>query len=84
MNILTIDTRYGFFLSRLYLIFGHHPQIGVVLNIIFSLGIITLSYYIVRRIWHEQIARWVVVGSAVKPDLLLSNGADGVYVFIEI
>jgi 4-amino-4-deoxy-L-arabinose transferase-like glycosyltransferase len=62
---------YPFFLSRLYLIFGHHPQLAVIANIIFSLGIVLLCYLIVRRIWDEQIARWSMIILIFFPSQLL-------------
>lgn len=62
---------YPFFLSRLYLVFGHHPQLGVIANTIFSLGIIFLSHLIVRRIWDEQTARWTMLILIFFPSQLL-------------
>ncbi len=62
---------FPFFLSRLYLIFGHHPQLGVAANIVFSLAIIVLSYLIVRKIWNEQIARWSVIILTFFPSQIL-------------
>ena len=62
---------FPFFLSRLYLIFGHHPQLGVAANIVFSLAIIVLSYLIVQKIWNEQIARWNVMILTFFPSQIL-------------
>jgi 4-amino-4-deoxy-L-arabinose transferase-like glycosyltransferase len=62
---------YPFFLSRLYLLFGHHPQLGVGANIIFSLGIIIFTYLIVRKIWNEKIARWTMIILTLFPSQIL-------------
>jgi len=62
---------YPFFLSRLYLVFGHHPLLGVAANIFFSLCIILLSYLIVKNIWNEQIARWTAILLTFFPSQIL-------------
>jgi 4-amino-4-deoxy-L-arabinose transferase-like glycosyltransferase len=62
---------YPFFLSRVYWIFGHYPQLGVVANIIFSLGILILTYLIVRKIWDEKIARWSMIILTFFPSQIL-------------
>ncbi|MBN1212053.1 MAG: glycosyltransferase family 39 protein [candidate division Zixibacteria bacterium] len=48
---------YPFFLSRIYMLFGHQPQIGVFANILLNLGICYLTYKIVRKVWSEKTAR---------------------------
>lgn len=60
-----------FLLSRLYLIFGHSPQLGVIANLFFSLAIIVLSFLIVRKIFGLQIARWTAVLLAFFPSQIL-------------
>nr|MBN2276206.1 glycosyltransferase family 39 protein [candidate division Zixibacteria bacterium] len=62
---------YPFFLSRLYAIFGTHPQIGAVANIALSLAIMLISYLIIRRILNEGSARWTMVILAFFPSQLL-------------
>jgi len=62
---------YPFFLSRLYLIFGHHPQVGTIANVVFSLTIVWLSYLIIRKIFDENIARWTMIILVFFPSQLL-------------
>jgi 4-amino-4-deoxy-L-arabinose transferase-like glycosyltransferase len=62
---------YPFFLSRLYWIFGHHPQLGVIANVIFSMAIIWLSYLLARKIWNERVARWTLVFLTFFPSQIL-------------
>ncbi len=49
---------YPFFLSRLYVLFGHSYTAGAVANILLGTAIVLLTYLIVRRIWSEPVARW--------------------------
>jgi 4-amino-4-deoxy-L-arabinose transferase-like glycosyltransferase len=62
---------YPFFLSRLYVLFGHHPQLAAVANIVFSLAIVYISYLIVRKIWSENVARWTMIILIFFPSQLL-------------
>lgn len=52
---------YPFFLSRLYLLFGHVPIMGAVANIFFGTAIVLLAYLIARKTWNESIARWTML-----------------------
>jgi 4-amino-4-deoxy-L-arabinose transferase-like glycosyltransferase len=52
---------YPFFLSRLYLMFGHVPITGAVANIFFGMAMVLLAYLIVRKIWNESTARWTML-----------------------
>ncbi len=62
---------YPFLLSRLYLLFGHVPQIGAYINVILSLSIVVLTYYIVRKVFDELIARWSTVIVLLFPSQIL-------------
>ncbi|MFQ5453414.1 MAG: ArnT family glycosyltransferase, partial [Candidatus Zixiibacteriota bacterium] len=62
---------YPFFLSRLYLIFGHEPIAATAVNIFFSLAIVFLSYLIIRRIWNEQVSRWTMLILIFFPSQIL-------------
>ncbi len=62
---------YPFLLSRIYLLFGHVPQMGAVANIILGLSIPLLTYFIVRRIWSDALARWTMVIVTVFPSQVL-------------
>ncbi len=52
---------FPFFLSRLYLVFGHQPVLGTVANIFFGLAIALFTYLIIRRIWGERVSRWAML-----------------------
>jgi 4-amino-4-deoxy-L-arabinose transferase-like glycosyltransferase len=62
---------YPFFLSRLYLLFGHAPMAGVMANVLLSLVISFLSYLIARRVFGEQPARWSVLIMLFFPSQIL-------------
>jgi len=62
---------YPFFLSRIYWLFGHQPQIGIFANILINLGICYLTYKIVRKIWSEKIARLAFVILIFFPSQIL-------------
>jgi len=62
---------YPFFLSRLYLVFGHAPLAGVLANVFLSLAISLLSYLIARRAFDERIARWALVIMLFFPSQIL-------------
>ncbi len=74
-----------FFLSRLYLVFGHHPQIGIVANVAFGTGVVNFTWRLVRRIWGESRARWAALIVAVMPnELLFTNvlGSEGLFTLL--
>ncbi len=52
---------YPFFLSRMYLLFGHVPLLGAIANIFLGTAIVLLAYLIARKIWNESIARWTML-----------------------
>ncbi len=52
---------YPYFLSRLYLIFGDSPTVGAIANLFLGMMIPLLTYFIVRKIWTESIARWTML-----------------------
>ncbi|UCC45050.1 MAG: glycosyltransferase family 39 protein, partial [Candidatus Zixiibacteriota bacterium] len=60
-----------FFLSRLYLVFGHHILAGLVANIVFGAITVWLSYMIARRVWNESVARWTALIMALLPSQVL-------------
>ncbi|MDD3733129.1 MAG: glycosyltransferase family 39 protein [candidate division Zixibacteria bacterium] len=62
---------YPFFLSRLYWLFGHQPQVGVFANILLNLGICYLAYLIIRKIWLEKVARLTLVIMLLFPSQIL-------------
>ncbi|MFZ5981898.1 MAG: glycosyltransferase family 39 protein [Candidatus Zixiibacteriota bacterium] len=62
---------YPFFLSRIYLIFGHQPQIGIFANILLNLGICYLGYRLIRIIWGEKIARLTLIILVFFPSQIL-------------
>ena len=62
---------YPFFLSRLYLIFGHEPQIGIFANILINLGICYLGYRVIKIVWGEKIARLAFVILIFFPSQIL-------------
>jgi len=62
---------YPFFLSRLYLIFGHNPIAGAVANVFLSLAISYLSYLIARRVFDEKTARWTALIMLFFPSQIL-------------
>jgi len=71
-----------FFLSRLYMLFGHSPHIGIIANIGFGVGIVYLTWRLVRRIWGEYPARWAALIVAVIPsEVLFTNilGSEGLF-----
>lgn len=61
---------YPFFLSRLYLLFGHEPFVGALANVFLGTAIVWLSYLIVKRAWSEREARWTLLFMAVFPSQL--------------
>jgi len=62
---------YPFFLSRLYALFGHYPQLGVTANVLLSLLIIFLACRIARLIWNDRVARWTAIIVALFPSQIL-------------
>jgi 4-amino-4-deoxy-L-arabinose transferase-like glycosyltransferase len=62
---------YPFWLSRLYLVFGHEPLACVIANVFFGTATVLLSYLLVRRLWGERIGRWTLLGMAVFPSQVL-------------
>ncbi len=58
---------YPFWLSRLYWVFGHHPQMAAVANIFLGTATVLLAYLLVRRLWGERIGRWTLLLMAVFP-----------------
>jgi len=62
---------YPFFLSWIYRLFGHQPQIGVFANILLNLGICYLIYKIIRKVWSEKIARLTLVIMIFFPSQIL-------------
>ena len=62
---------YPFFLSRLYLIFGHVPLAGAIANIFLGTATVWLSYLLIRELWGERIGRWTTLIMAVFPSQIL-------------
>jgi 4-amino-4-deoxy-L-arabinose transferase-like glycosyltransferase len=62
---------YPFFLSRLYLLFGHVPLLGAVANIFLGTAIVLLAYLIARKTWNESIARWTMLIMTFFPSQVL-------------
>ncbi|UCE25709.1 MAG: glycosyltransferase family 39 protein, partial [Candidatus Zixiibacteriota bacterium] len=62
---------YPFLLSRIYILFGHIPQLGAVANMILGLSIPLLTYFIVRRIWSDSVARWTTVIVTLFPSQII-------------
>ena len=59
---------YPYLLSRIYLVFGHHPWLAVPVNLIFNLSIVLLSYLIARRVWGNTVARWTAIIMTCSPN----------------
>jgi 4-amino-4-deoxy-L-arabinose transferase-like glycosyltransferase len=68
---------YPFFLSRIYMIFGHQPQAAVICNLILSVGIVYLGYRLCRVAFDEITARWAAVILAVFPSQILFVNITG-------
>ncbi len=62
---------YPYLMSRLYLLFGHHPQLGIPFNLLSALAIVLLSYLIARKIWGETVARWTGLIMTFFPNQIL-------------
>ena len=62
---------YPFWLSRLYLMFGHEPLAGVLANVLLGTATVLLSYLLIRRLWGERIGRWTLLVMAVFPSQVL-------------
>ncbi|MCK4461848.1 MAG: glycosyltransferase family 39 protein, partial [candidate division Zixibacteria bacterium] len=62
---------YPFFLSRLYLLFGHAPSACAIANVFLSLAISYLSYLIARRVFDEKTARWTALIMLFFPSQIL-------------
>lgn len=74
-----------FFLSRLYMVFGHHPHIGIVANIAFGAAVVLFIWLLIRRFWGEAPARWAALIVALMPNgLLFTNvlGSEGLFTFL--
>jgi 4-amino-4-deoxy-L-arabinose transferase-like glycosyltransferase len=72
-------------LSLIYRSFGHHPQLGIVANIVFGAATIILTWLLVRRIWGELTARWAALLVAVLPsEVFFANvlGSEGLFTFL--
>jgi len=62
---------YPWFLSRVYLLFGHSPVAGAAVNILLSLVIVLLTYFLARRLFGEKVSRWTGLIMALFPSQLL-------------
>ncbi|MEW5795094.1 MAG: glycosyltransferase family 39 protein [Candidatus Zixiibacteriota bacterium] len=62
---------YPFWLSRIYLVFGHVPVIGAIANIFLGTATVLLSYLLVRCLWGERIGRWSLLILALFPSQVL-------------
>ena len=62
---------YPFILSRLYLLFGHEPQVGIAVNLLLGLAAVLFSYLIVKRVFSEPVARWTMLLMALFPSQIL-------------
>jgi 4-amino-4-deoxy-L-arabinose transferase-like glycosyltransferase len=62
---------YPFFLSRLYLLFGHLPAVGSIANVLWSVIIVWLAYLLARKVWDEPTARWTMVLMSFFPSQIL-------------
>jgi 4-amino-4-deoxy-L-arabinose transferase-like glycosyltransferase len=62
---------YPFVLSLIYRLFGHEPQVAVILNGILGIGIVYLAYRLARKIWGEQPARCAAVALVFFPSQIL-------------
>jgi len=58
---------FPFWLSRLYLIFGHEPLAGAIANIFLGTATVLLAYLLIRRLWGERIGRWTLILMALFP-----------------
>jgi 4-amino-4-deoxy-L-arabinose transferase-like glycosyltransferase len=68
---------YPFFLSRIYMVFGHQPQAAVIGNLILSIGIVYFGYRLCRVAFGEIVARWAGVILAVFPSQILFVNITG-------
>jgi 4-amino-4-deoxy-L-arabinose transferase-like glycosyltransferase len=62
---------YPFALSVIYRVFGHQPQVAVILNVLLGIGIVYLTYRLARRIWGERPARWAAAALVFFPSQIL-------------
>jgi 4-amino-4-deoxy-L-arabinose transferase-like glycosyltransferase len=62
---------YPFLLSRIYVLFGHTPELAAYLNVLLGTSIPLLGYLIVRKIWNESLARWTAVILVLFPSQIL-------------
>jgi len=62
---------YSFFLSRIYLVFGHVPRLGAVANAFLAVPELLLSFLIMKRVFNEKVARWTLVLLAFFPSQIL-------------
>jgi len=60
-----------FFLSRLYLVFGGNPHVGLVANVVLGVGICYFVFRIVGKIWGNVPARWATLLLAVFPSQII-------------
>jgi len=62
---------YPFFLMIIYEIFGQVPRLGAGFNVVFSTGIVYLSYRIVQIIWGDRKARLTAIILVFFPSQIL-------------
>lgn len=62
---------YPFFLSRIYVLFGHVPRLGAIANVFLALPELLLSFFIMKRVFDERVARWTLLVLAFFPSQIL-------------
>jgi len=62
---------YPFFLSRIYVLFGHVPRLGAIANAFLALPEMLLSFLIMKKVFNEKVARWTMVILALFPSQIL-------------
>jgi len=62
---------YPFFLSRIYLVFGHVPRLGAIVNAFLAVPELLLSFIIMKKVFDEKMARWTLTILALFPSQIL-------------
>lgn len=62
---------YPFFLSRIYIVFGHVPRLGAIANAFLAIPELLLSFLIMKRVFDEKVARWTLVLLTFFPGQIL-------------
>jgi len=62
---------YPFFLMIVYEIFGQIPRLGAAFNVVFSTGIVYLSYKLIGNFWGEKRARLAAIILVFFPSQIL-------------